>query len=54
MTGGLSHILVISQGSEEQPALGETEPSPEMEAKEIYEDHSEVVMTPVMRKKRDR
>ncbi|XP_027429891.1 thioredoxin domain-containing protein 3 isoform X1 [Zalophus californianus] len=53
MTSGLSHILVISQGNEEQPALGETESDPETEAKEIYEDHLAMVTTPMMRKKRD-
>nr|XP_045721002.1 thioredoxin domain-containing protein 3 [Mirounga angustirostris] len=53
MTSGLSHILVISQGNEEQPALGETETDPETEAKEIYEDHLAMVTTPMMRKKQD-
>lgn len=53
MTGGLSHVLVLSQGTEEEPALEETEPNPETEAKGIYEDHSPGVTTPMM-KKRDR
>nr|XP_021538618.1 thioredoxin domain-containing protein 3 [Neomonachus schauinslandi] len=53
MTSGLSHILVISQGNEEQPALGETESDPETEAKEIHEDHLAMVTTPMMRKKQD-
>ncbi|CAK7307957.1 Thioredoxin domain-containing protein 3 [Vulpes lagopus] len=50
MTSGLSHILVISQGDEEQPDLKETEPDPEMEAKEADEDHHEEVRTPVKKK----
>ncbi|XP_034522027.1 thioredoxin domain-containing protein 3 isoform X3 [Ailuropoda melanoleuca] len=51
MTGGLSHILVLSQGTEEEPALEETEPNPEMEAKGIYEDHNAGVTTPMMKKR---
>ncbi|XP_013976321.1 thioredoxin domain-containing protein 3 isoform X1 [Canis lupus familiaris] len=50
MTSGVSHILVISQGDEEQPDLKETEPDPEMEAKEADEDHHEEVRTPVKKK----
>ncbi|XP_072616129.1 thioredoxin domain-containing protein 3 isoform X2 [Vulpes vulpes] len=50
MTSGLSHILVISQGDEEQPDLKETEPDPEMEAKEADEDYHEEVRTPVKKK----
>ncbi|CAD7678003.1 unnamed protein product [Nyctereutes procyonoides] len=33
------HIVVISQGGEEQPAREDPEPNPEMEAKKIYEDN---------------
>ncbi|XP_057160464.1 thioredoxin domain-containing protein 3 [Ursus arctos] len=51
MTGGLSHVLVLSQGTEEEPALEETEPNPETEAKGIYEDHSPGVTTPMMKKR---
>ena len=43
----------MSQGDEEQPDLKETEPDPEMEAKEADEDHHEEVRTPV-KKKHDR
>ncbi|XP_047551368.1 thioredoxin domain-containing protein 3 isoform X5 [Lutra lutra] len=53
MTSGLSHILVVSQGNEEQPTLGETRPNPETEDEEIYEDHPDVVIPPGMKKKRD-
>ncbi|XP_032161432.1 thioredoxin domain-containing protein 3 isoform X4 [Mustela erminea] len=53
MTSGLSHILVVSQGNEEQPTLGETGPNPETENEEINEDHPAVVIPPGMKKKRD-
>lgn len=54
MTSGLSHILVVSQGNEEQPTLGETGPNPKTEDEEINEDHPAVVIPPGMKKKRDR
>ncbi|VFV21939.1 thioredoxin domain-containing [Lynx pardinus] len=51
MTNGLSHILVISQGNEEQPAWEETEPNPETETK-VYEDHHHEVAPPTLRKEK--
>ncbi|XP_077614434.1 thioredoxin domain-containing protein 3 isoform X1 [Crocuta crocuta] len=53
MTSGPCHILVISQGNEEQPAWEETKPNPETENK-FYEDHHHQVATSaVTKKKRD-
>ncbi|XP_058581411.1 thioredoxin domain-containing protein 3 isoform X5 [Neofelis nebulosa] len=51
MTNGLSHILVISQGNEEQPAWEETEPNPETETK-VYEDNHHEVAPPTLRKEK--
>ncbi|XP_044945577.1 thioredoxin domain-containing protein 3 isoform X2 [Mustela putorius furo] len=51
MTSGLSHILVVSQGNEEQPTLGETGPNPETEDEEINEDNPAVVIPPGMKKR---
>uniref|UniRef100_A0ABI7XCZ9 Thioredoxin domain-containing protein n=1 Tax=Felis catus TaxID=9685 RepID=A0ABI7XCZ9_FELCA len=51
MTNGLSHILVISQGNEEQPAWEETEPNPETETK-VYEDYHHEVAPPTLRKEK--
>ncbi|XP_053074619.1 thioredoxin domain-containing protein 3 isoform X2 [Acinonyx jubatus] len=51
MTNGLSHILVISQGNEEQPAWEETEPNPETETK-VDEDHHHEVAPPTLRKEK--
>ncbi|XP_049497277.1 thioredoxin domain-containing protein 3 isoform X1 [Panthera uncia] len=51
MTNGLSHILVISQGNEEQPVWEETEPNPETETK-VYEDNHHEVAPPTLRKEK--
>ncbi|GAB5568433.1 thioredoxin domain-containing protein 3 isoform X1 [Prionailurus iriomotensis] len=51
MTNGLSHILVISQGNEEQPVWEETEPNPETETK-VDEDHHHEVAPPTLRKEK--
>ncbi|XP_004439395.1 PREDICTED: thioredoxin domain-containing protein 3 [Ceratotherium simum simum] len=51
MTSSLSHILVVSQGNEQQPPQEETEPNPEIEPRESSEDQHEIAT--VRKTKRD-
>uniref|UniRef100_A0A673U6L1 Thioredoxin domain-containing protein 3 n=1 Tax=Suricata suricatta TaxID=37032 RepID=A0A673U6L1_SURSU len=53
MTNELSHILVVSQGNEEQPAWEETKPNPEIEIKFSEDNHNQVATPTMMNKKWD-
>ncbi|XP_008051091.1 thioredoxin domain-containing protein 3 [Carlito syrichta] len=53
MTSGLSYVLVVSQGTEQQSIYEDIEPQSETEAKELSEDQPEVkIATGAMKKKR--